>query len=199
MERRGRIELILGPMFAGKTAELIRRLRRYRQADLNTYVIAQKGSNRYASETEESKISTHDRESIPADFLVDGTSLMSLKNESAWNGCDIVAIDEGQFFFDLCEFSSLCASRGKTVIVAALNGDFRGVPWDSVSRLIPMCQNIRLLTAVCDTCHEDNAVLSSRITECTNDNRVLIGGKNFYVPLCLTCRDKKESSTRPPC
>ena len=203
MERRGRVDLILGPMFAGKTTELMRRLRRYKHANLKTFVIAQKGSDRYAVEEERGPaedsaprdmISSHDRMSLPADFLVDGTSLISsLGKKTQWIGYDVIAIDEGQFFYDLYEFSKLCISKNKTVIVAALNGDFLGNPWESVSRLIPLCQSIGLLSAVCNRCHEDNAILSSRTPNCSDDNRILIGGSDLYVPLCVTCREVVES------
>ena len=109
----GRIELIFGPMFAGKTTELIRRIQRAEKANLKCIIIKYSNDDRYSNDC----ISTHDltmRKATPTNKL---TPLESLCSKF-----DVIGIDEGQFFPDIIEFCENLVSFGKTLIIAGLNG-----------------------------------------------------------------------------
>uniref|UniRef100_A0A8D0SIK2 Thymidine kinase n=1 Tax=Sus scrofa TaxID=9823 RepID=A0A8D0SIK2_PIG len=112
---RGQIQVILGPMFSGKSTELMRRVRRFQIAQYKCLVIKYAKDTRYSS-----NFSTHDRntmEALPACVLRD------VAQEAL--GVSVIGIDEGQFFPDIVEFSETMANEGKTVIVAALDGTFQ--------------------------------------------------------------------------
>ncbi|XP_059938019.1 thymidine kinase, cytosolic isoform X3 [Mesoplodon densirostris] len=112
---RGQIQVILGPMFSGKSTELMRRVRRFQIAQYKCLVIKYAKDTRYSS-----NFSTHDRntmEALPACVLRD------VAQEAL--GVAVIGIDEGQFFPDIVEFSETMANAGKTVIVAALDGTFQ--------------------------------------------------------------------------
>ncbi|RHY20941.1 hypothetical protein DYB25_000736 [Aphanomyces astaci] len=113
---QGELQLIIGPMFSGKSTELIRRMRRYQHAQLKCMVVKSKIDDRY---TNDSLVSTHDRQMMKANPL---TRLEDMGDE--FMKYDVIGIDEGQFFTDLHSFCDDAANRGKIVIVAALDGTF---------------------------------------------------------------------------
>lgn len=114
---RGRIELIIGPMFAGKSTELLRRVRRLEISGKKCLNIKYTGDNRYANE--ESTITTHDKQAMKA---VAVSSFDQIGD--AWRDFDVISIDEGQFYEDTSEFADRAANNGKIVIVSALNGSY---------------------------------------------------------------------------
>lgn len=142
----GQIQLVCGPMFSGKTSELIRRVRRLEHAGLRCLVIKYKNDTRY----HEDNVSTHDRHMLPA---VACTTLSEAEEQLA--GCDVVGVDEGQFFPDLVAFTERAANAGKVVIVAALDGTYQRQPFGAVCDLMARCEHVVKLTAVCTTCGLD--------------------------------------------
>lgn len=99
-------------------------------------------------------------------------------------GYDVIAIDEGQFFPDVVEYSEEAANKGHVVIIAALDGDFRRKPFGRVLELIPMAERVDKLTAVCMTCFTD-AAFTKRTVAATQIE--LIGGAEAYKPVCRAC------------
>ena len=115
MESLGRIELIFGPMFSGKSTALLLRIRRLIVAEKKCIVLKYKHDNRYS----ENEMSTHDRsmiEAIPCSTISEVEHLL--------DNYDIIGVDEGQFFSDIVESAERLASSGKTVIISALDGTF---------------------------------------------------------------------------
>ncbi|XP_004693474.1 PREDICTED: thymidine kinase, cytosolic [Condylura cristata] len=112
---RGQIQVILGPMFSGKSTELMRRVRRFQIAQYKCLVIKYAKDTRYSS-----NFSTHDRSTMDA---LPACLLRDVAQDSL--GVAVIGIDEGQFFPDIVEFSEAMANAGKTVIVAALDGTFQ--------------------------------------------------------------------------
>jgi len=172
----GKIEIILGPMFSGKSTRLIELIRKYTYKAKKTIMIKFFADKRY---TEKSEVVTHDLikyDSIDCKNLRD--SFDKLKTY------DVIGIDEGQFFPDLVEVCEELALLKKTIIVAALNGDFRMEPFPVVSRLISKADKIKLLKAYCFHCHKD-AKFSLRIVQ--SNETVLIGAGEAYKPACRDC------------
>lgn len=175
----GKIELIMGPMFSGKSTELLRNIKRYKIKKKKTIVISYIGDNRYSKEN---ILSTHDRLEYPA------IKCSKLKEHLSFlMDFDVIGIDEGQFYADLVEVSELLANNGKIVVIAALNGNFKREPFDTISKIIPKCEYINNITAVCFNCNEE-ASYSLRLIN--NESEILIGGEDYYKPVCRACYNK---------
>ena len=180
----GRVELILGPMFSGKTTELIRRLRRYKHGRKRCVLIKWKHDTRYSKE----KAATHDKleedavglTSLAPDTPISaGTRLCDLSEET-----DVFGVDEGQFFPDIVEFCERMANCGKIVVVASLNSTFQRKPFNSTGELVAIADGIVKFSAVCMNCARD-AAFSKRISDELDLN--VIGGSDKYVASCRSC------------
>ena len=172
----GKIELILGPMFSGKSTRLIETIRKYVYKAKKTIMIKFFADKRYS---EKSEVVTHDLikyDSIDCKNLRDSFELLKKY--------DVIGIDEGQFFPDLVEVCEELALLNKTIIIAALNGDFRMEPFPVISRIISKADKIKLLKAYCFHCHKD-AKFSLRIVQ--SNETVLIGAGEAYKPACREC------------
>jgi len=174
----GSIEVIFGPMFSGKTSELLRRIRRHQLASRRVVVIKYIKDTRYNA----SRCTTHDFvscDAICAERLDECRENMK--------DYDVIGIDEGQFFPDLISFAEDMANRGKTVIVAALDGTYQKKPFGRVLELVPIAESVIKLSAVCMMCKKD-AAFSHRIS---SEKQVeVIGGADKYVALCRACHLK---------
>lgn len=172
----GKIELILGPMFSGKSTRLIELMRKYVYKAKKTIMIKYFADQRYSDKSE---VVTHDLikyDSINCKILRE--SFDKIKQY------DVIGIDEGQFFADLVEVCEELALMGKIVLIAALNGDFRMEPFPVIQRIIPKSDKIKLLKAYCFNCHKD-ARFSLRIVQ--SNETVLIGAGEAYKPACREC------------
>ncbi|XP_027706021.1 thymidine kinase, cytosolic isoform X1 [Vombatus ursinus] len=177
---RGQIQVILGPMFSGKSTELMRRVRRFQIAQYKCLVI------KYAKDTRYGKsFSTHDRnimEALPACLLRD------VAQDAL--AVTVIGIDEGQFFPDIVEFSENMANAGKTVIVAALDGTFQRKPFGNILNLVPLAESVVKLTAVCMECFREAAYTKRLGVEKEVE---VIGGADKYHSVCRLCYFKKFS------
>lgn len=164
----GQLNLIIGPMFSGKTTELIRRYRRHKVAGRNCIFIKFDGDTRYEIE----KVVTHDK--ITVDAVK--TDLLS-KVDKQTKSFDVICIDEVQFYSDAPFFCDYWANEGKIVEVCGLNSTFDRRPFKSVSDLIAKADSIVHLTAICEKTKHD-APFSKRLID--NKEEKLIGGKDMY-------------------
>lgn len=173
--KMGQIQLILGPMFSGKSTELIRRLKRYQIARYPCLIVKYAKDIRYDLES----IATHDQQTLKA---ISADKLKNLKVNL--NDYDVIGIDEGQFFPDIVEFSEEMANKGKTVVIAALDGTFQRKAFASILELIPLSEHVVKLNAVCMTCFGDGS-FTKRISA---DKEVeVIGGADMYMATCRSC------------
>lgn len=166
------IHLILGPMFAGKTTELLRLADRNEHAGLNVvYVKHQLDEKRHAT-----KIRTHDG-TVSSNNALLANELMDIYDHLKERWVDVVCIDEGQFFKDLAPVAQLLANKhGKTVAVAALNATYKRHMFPSVAKLLPYVERLEWLTAICFDCKKNVAQFTNRLltntTQCDDDNGV---------------------------
>ena len=174
----GSIQLVLGPMFSGKSSEMSRRIRRHRIAMRRCVVIKYSEDLRY--EGSEDAVVTHDAVRLPAR----PASALAEVDSFVCEGFDVVGIDEGQFFDDVVEFAERWASMGKTVIVAALDGDFRRRPFGRVLELVPLAEDVVKLSAVCTMCSAA-AAFTKRIT--AESAVEVVGGADMYRAMCRQC------------
>ena len=179
---QGRIEVICGSMFSGKTEELIRRLKRARIARQRVVVFKPVIDVRYSADD----VVSHDAHSQAA-IPVDDTRCITAQAAEA----EVVGIDEAQFFDEgLPEVCNQLARSGKRVIVAGLDMDFKGVPFGPMPQLMAIADEVTKVHAICVRCGA-LAYVSHRLI--SNDRRVLLGEKDEYEPLCRECYQKAIS------
>ena len=173
----GRVEVIVGPMFAGKTEEFLHRVRRLKYSH-KTYVLFKHSlDKRYSTD----KITSHCHESEQCFPVKDSSELLELVN-AHFKTVDVVGIDEVQFFDEniVVAVSSL-ANDGKRVIVAGLDMDYLAKPFGCIGELLAIADHVKKVKAVCSVCGED-AAFSKRIVK--NDNTVVVGGMEMYTAVC---------------
>lgn len=177
--------MIIGPMFAGKTTELMRRVKREIHARRSCFVIKYAKDTRY----DVSNVASHDQLTLRAQAAV--SKLGEVKEQ--WRRFDVLAIDEGQFFSDLVEFCNTAADAGKIVMVSALDGDYRRKPFGQICELVPYCESVDKLTAVCMMCHEQPACFTRRTVNV--EQQELIGGADMYIATCRECYMKPMTAS----
>ncbi|KAL7185915.1 hypothetical protein ACSBR2_027800 [Camellia fascicularis] len=174
----GEIHVIVGPMFAGKTTALLRRVKSEGNNGRNVAIIKSSKDTRYAVDS----VVTHDGTKFPCWALPDLLSFRQKFGDEAYAKLDVIGIDEAQFFGDLYDFCCKVADHdGKTVIVAGLDGDYLRRSFGSVLDIIPIADSITKLTARCELCGK-RAFFTLRKTDETETE--LIGGSNVYMPVC---------------
>jgi len=172
----GKIQLIFGPMFSGKSTELIRRLKRYQVAQYKVLIVKYAKDVRY----DEGGIATHCGQTLPA---LSATVLEELTHKT--DDYDVIGIDEGQFFSDVVTWCETMANKGKIVLVAALDGTFQRKPFCDILSLVPLAEEVTKLSAVCMNCFQD-ASFSKRITG-DGETVEVIGGADKYMAVCRGC------------
>ncbi|KAJ9169963.1 hypothetical protein P3X46_018102 [Hevea brasiliensis] len=174
----GEIHVIVGPMFAGKTTSLLRRIKSEGNNGRNVAMIKSSKDTRYAKDS----VVTHDGLKFPCWALPDLASFQQKLGDDAYQKVDVIGIDEAQFFEDLYDFCCKAADHdGKTIIIAGLDGDYLRRSFGSVLDIIPLADTITKLTARCELCGK-RAFFSLRKTAETQTE--LIGGADVYMPVC---------------
>ena len=185
--RPGRIEVVCGSMFSGKTEELIRRLKRAEFAKQRVEIFKPALDTRYS----EIEVVSHDRNSIMSTPVDSSSSILLLSSD-----IDVVGIDEAQFFDDgLVAVCNELANKGIRVIVAGLDMDFKGVPFGPIPALCAIADEVTKVHAICVRCGA-LAYVSHRLVN--NEKRVMLGEQAEYEPLCRECYRKalEETKTR---
>ena len=176
LPQRGRIELVMGPMFAGKSTELLKIINYYRILEKNLFIINHKLDNRYGTNS----IISHDKKSFPSNNCL---TLMENIQTDTYHTCDVIIIEEAQFFEDLKVFVELSLMNNKTIYVAGLDGDSFMKPFGQILDLIPLCDSIKKLSALCVICKDGTpANFTKRIVE--NQEQKLIGSFESFIPVC---------------
>ena len=174
--RRGRIEVICGSMFSGKTEELIRRLKRAKFAKQRVEIFKPAIDTRYSAED----VVSHEGHSIASTPIDSSASILLFTSE-----IDVVGIDEAQFFAaGLVDVCNQLANNGVRVIVAGLDMDFRGVPFGPMPALFAIADEVSKFHAICVKCGQ-LASYSHRTVK--NDKQVMLGEMAEYEPLCRAC------------
>ena len=174
--RPGRIEVVCGSMFSGKTEELIRRMKRAKFAKQKVEIFKPSLDTRYSEED----VVSHDKNTIRSTPIDSSGAILLLASD-----IDVVGIDEAQFFDDgLVEVCNQLANNGIRVIVAGLDMDYKGIPFGPIPALCAIADEVTKVHAICVKCGA-LAYVSHRLIH--NDKRVLLGEKDEYEPLCREC------------
>jgi thymidine kinase len=182
---QGWIEVIVGSMFSGKSEELIRRLRRARIARQRVQVFKPRIDTRYSTDD----IVSHGEMRMESSVVDDARQLL----EQIASDTEVVGVDEGQFFDqNLPATCSALADRGVRVIVAGLDQDYLGKPFEPMPQLLAIAEYITKTHAICMVCgnpanHTQRLVASG--------DRVLVGAAGLYEARCRRCFDPHLSRT----
>lgn len=186
--KKGWIEVITGPMFAGKSEELIRRIKRLEYAHKKTLVFKPKIDNRYS----ENEIVSHSK------IKTRSINIETAQDILKYVDCDTeaVVIDEVQFLdHEIIHVAEDLANRGIRVIVAGLDRDFRGEPFQNMPDLLALAEDVTKLTAICMRCGAP-ATRTQRLVNgepaSYNDPIIIVGASESYEPRCRHCHEVKK-------
>jgi thymidine kinase len=180
----GWIEVVCGSMFSGKSEELIRRLRRAQIARQKVQIFKPQFDSRFARD----EIVSHSEMRIPSRNVRSSAELLDVVDDDT----EVVGIDEGQFFD--AELPAVCntlANRGKRVIVAGLDQDYLGKPFEPMPQLLAIAEYITKTLAICMVCG-DPANHTQRLV--ASSDRLLLGAQGTYEARCRRCFDPALSS-----
>ncbi len=180
MSHRGRVEVICGSMFSGKTEELIRRMKRAQFAHQKVEIFKPAIDTRYSDDD----VVTHEGVAIPSTPVENSASILLLGSNS-----DVIGIDEAQFFDE--NLPSICnrlAEKGIRVIVAGLDVDYMGKPFGPMPNLCAIADEVMKVHAICVRCGS-LAYISHR--KVAGDQQVQLGATNEYEPLCRECYQRE--------
>lgn len=187
--KSGYLELIIGPMFSGKTTELLEIYKKCKFCNISVSIINHNFDNRY----HDTMLSSHNKimaPCIPTDKI---SSLWSQKNTTSYNilrNSDVILINEGQFFPDLYESVIDMLKSNKKIYICGLDGDFERKKFGYILDLIPLCDSIRKLKSLCSICRNGTeGIFSMRLTGETE--QTVIGVDN-YIPVCRNCYEKHK-------
>jgi thymidine kinase len=189
--RTGWIEVIVGPMYSGKTEELIRRLRRAQIARQAVAIFKPSIDIRYGSDD----LVSHSEVRIPTRLVATAADILAFANDA-----EVFGIDEGQFLgLELPRVVNHLADSGKRVIVAGLDQDYRGLPFEPMPQLLAIAEYITKTLAICVVCGEPASRTQKNRAE---GGRVVVGGAGLYEARCRRCHsvpvETGEPSATPP-
>src|SRR5438477_11128334 len=174
----GWIEVIVGSMYSGKTEELIRRLRRAQIARQRVEIFKPAIDDRYATD----HIVSHSELKIPSRTVRNAKEVLRHAHEA-----QVIGIDEGQFLgTDLLPVCEKLANQGKRVIVAGLDQDYRGRPFEPMPELLAIAEYITKTLAICMVC---GAPANRTYRKVKKGGRVVVGGADLYEARCRRCFD----------
>jgi len=176
---RAYLEIIVGPMFSGKTSKLTEIYKQCMFCSIPVAVINYALDTRY----HDTMLSTHDKHMIPC---IQTMSLAPMwESNTQVRGADVILINEGQFFDDLYPVVESMLKAGKKIYISGLDGDFQRKKFGQILDLIPLCDKVTKLTSLCSICKTgEPGIFSMRLTSETQ--QTLIGSDN-YAPVCRTC------------
>src|SRR5262252_114231 len=173
----GWIEVVVGPMFSGKSEELIRRLRRAEIARQRVQIFKPAIDERYAV----NEIISHSGLGIPSDNVSKAEEVIGKVQPRT----EVIGIDEAQFLGEgIVDVCTQLANLGKRVIVAGLDTDYLGRPFEPMPRLLAMAEEITKLLAICVRCGNP-AVHTQRLVE--SDELIVVGAQGAYEARCRRC------------
>jgi len=172
----GYLSIILGCMYSGKTSEIIQIYKMMKLSNIPTLVINYEEDIRYHDKL----LSTHDKQMIDC---VKTKELMKLNTEL--ENKQVIIINEGQFFPDLYLFVKEMLKKSMMVYVCGLDGDYKMEKFGQMLDIIPLCNEVKKLTAICIGCKDGTkAYFTKRVT---NEKEQKVIGFDNHVPVCRKC------------
>jgi thymidine kinase len=179
------LEIIVGPMFSGKTSKLLDIYKQCTFCSIPVAVINHSSDTRY----HETMLSSHDKQMIPC---IQSNKLADIYDLDAVKSAYIILINEGQFFEDLYPMVKRLLEENKKIYISGLDGDFERNKFGTILDLIPLCDKVTKLMSLCSLCKNGTpGIFSLRLTN--EKIQTLIGSDN-YIPVCRTCYQTANKS-----
>jgi thymidine kinase len=181
----GYLELIIGPMYSGKTSALLEIYKKCKFCNINVTIINHNIDKRY----HDTMVSSHDQEMAPC--LRANTLAELWPCNNILQDAEVILINEGQFFSDLYDVVvDMIQNYNKKVYICGLDGDFERKKFGAMLDLIPLCDKVKKLTSICSTCKNGTpAIFSMRLT--SEKEQTIVGSDN-YIPVCRKCYNNKS-------
>lgn len=188
---RGSLEIICGPMFSGKSEELIRRMKRVQISGKKFLIFKPAIDNRYDT----NHVTSHDQRKL--DAIITGTDATAIKYIAGVvekENPEVIAFDEGNFYaMEIVFMIQKWISEGKRVLVAGLDTNFRGEPFGPMGDLLASADYVDKLKAICMKCKNSEAVMTQRLINGLPAKRshptILVGGFDSYEARCRKCHE----------
>ncbi len=181
----GYLEIAIGPMFASKTSWLIAKYKQYTVYTTKILVINYFADTRYS----DTCLTTHDKVEIPC-VQTDKLSNVYVNHDEV----DIILINEGQFFEDIVPWvQNMVDHYGKQIYICGLDGDYKRERFGTLLDLVPMCDKVTKLTALCGLCKDGTRAIFTHRTSSSKE-QVLIGEKDSYMPVCRKCYNNLQNN-----
>ena len=173
------LELVIGPMFSGKSTTILRRVKRAEVIGINTLIVTSVTDTRYNTNT--NLVKTHDKQMVDAIGL---DNIKEITRFAAFQNAKLIIIEEAQFFSGLYEMvAKLVEVYKRDVIVVGLDGDSERKPFGEILELIPLADTITKLTALCKRCGDGTPALFT-YSKWTKETQVCVGDDSIYEALC---------------
>ena len=185
----GYLELIIGPMFSGKTSKLLDMYKQCQFCNIDCVIINHSLDNRY----HHSMLTSHDDIKAPCvmtNSLFDVWNNMSNEHYHSLKKAQVILINEGQFFDDLYVITQDMLNNNKRIYICGLDGDFEQKQFGQILNLIPICDMVNKLTSLCSICKNGKSGIFSMRTS-SETNQTVIGSSN-YLPVCRECYNKNH-------
>ena len=188
MTQCGTIKIILGCMFSGKTSSIASEFHKWTSIGKNPLCINYIGDDRY-SNVLENNMYTHNHMTVRCVYVAKLSEIEAKIIEE----CDVILVNEGQFFCDLVENCLVwCEKLNKNIVVSGLDGDFQRHPFGEILKLIPLADSVEKLNAFCTECADGTlAPFSHRKSK--EKEQIIVGSLDSYEPLCRKCYLKKNN------
>ena len=184
MTECGYLEMFIGPMWSGKTSELLKIHKRYTFCEAPIISINYIDDTRYG----ENIISSHDRITIPCKSVKKLNEFSDIEygcSTQEFKTAKIILINEAQFFVDIVGWVKCAVERhNKKIYLCGLDGDYKREKFGTLLDLIPFCDKITKLQSICGVCKKNDAIFTKRIV--SDDTQEIIGCDN-YLPVCRMC------------
>jgi thymidine kinase len=185
----GYLELIIGPMFSGKTSRLHEIYRKAHYCNANIFVLNHSIDTRYSTDA----VVNHNNERIPCvnystirDFITNQIDPYVTSDKNIQNS--VILINEGQFFTDIKEcVIELVEKFGCKVYVCGLDGDFKRTPFGNFLDLIPYSNNVVKLNSLCMNCKNGTEAPFTCRHSSKNEKQIMVGSDESYIPVCRKC------------
>jgi thymidine kinase len=186
--KTGWIEVICGPMFSGKSEELIRRIRRAQIARQRVQLFKPSIDDRYS----DSEVVSHSQQRLPSTPVASSVDILGCLGDKT----EVIGVDEAQFFDEeLVDVCQRLANLGKRVIVAGLDMDYRGEPFTPMPRLMAVAEYVTKQLAICMRCGNP-ANHTQRLTD--DDATIVVGAQDTYEARCRRCYEHRDGEQKTP-
>jgi thymidine kinase len=186
MDNYGYLEIIIGPMFSGKTTKILNIYNQCKFCNIGVVVINHCLDKRY----DEELLSSHDKIKIPCNQMTLLSELFNDLNLPNYINSNVILINEAQFFPDLEVSVKKMLHDNKQIIISGLDGDFEQKKFGQILDLIPLCDKVTKYKSLCGSCKNGTSAIFSKRISLEKEQTVI--GSNNYIPVCRNCFNKNN-------